>query len=1002
MRRAGAGALWSRPQTTKALAGSRHHSYINNNNHFEYRLQLQQQQQSRHYSFFSQHRCSSAPPLRLRRSHAREHPHSHSHHTLQQQQYRSNLRQLNILVQQHLPLGLFTTHSTPASVVRFSYTAINNTQGGWFTRVAKAMDPHVQVSTVEDLNAEVEELKVEEPVVEKQPVEATKVELPKAKKVLSGSLTQPKYQSPAEINNLVAQLEQGLKKGSGRKSGYSCKKTVFDLEGKDIAVSSWKFNDWDYKKFDLPTYARGLFTYRDPVSGNYEIVTRGYDKFFNVDEVTNTKWSHIESHTKGPYELTVKENGCIIFLSGLPDGSLLVCSKHSTGTRGNPEASHAATGEKWIERHLQSVGKTKEELAKWLRDMNATAVAELCDDSFEEHILAYEPEQAGLYVHGLNFNVPTFATCSQAEVQSFAETFGMRKTDYFTMNDVASLKKFLEEAAETGSWDGKDVEGFVIRCEARQGQNTWNDWFFKYKFEEPYLMYRQWREVTKAMINRREPKYKKHVKVTKAYVEFARKYFHANPEAAKQYQLNHGIIALRDAFLKSLGAKGSELIHEGEEEEGTTAPRAQSERPDEASAQVPAKDLKVLLVPIATIGCGKTTLAVALTKLFKWGHIQNDDIMGSSRPPRFAGLICKAFEKESVIVADRNNHQFREREQLFKDITPRVPSVQMVALHYVHYRDDVDSGEMRNRIEKATHDRVFARGDRHQTIQAATKNQENIKFIMRGFVKRFEPLDVSNSPDWSFRSVIDLDIEADTRVNLETVVRALRKDYPSLIKTLPTAEEMDRAVEYALNHYEPKQPNNKQKAKGQNQSASTPAAKKAKAVEYFSVSVPTDKLLEAIKKAMDYSKADASTFYDQLKNAKRVQDAFHVTLIHRASIRTKGAHSRAQSLWDRYINLIGTTPEESVKVGIKLGRLVWDGRLMAATVEVLPVEGSELDFPCFNETPHITIGTKDKSVKPVESNDMLTRWKADGKSAQSLNLGGAAIEGTFHAVSLNR
>jgi tRNA ligase len=39
----------------------------------------------------------------------------------------------------------------------------------------------------------------------------------------------------------------------------------------------------------------------------------------------------LESH-QGPYELSVKENGCIIFISGLEDETLL-CSKHSTGVR---------------------------------------------------------------------------------------------------------------------------------------------------------------------------------------------------------------------------------------------------------------------------------------------------------------------------------------------------------------------------------------------------------------------------------------------------------------------------------------------------------------------------------------------------------------------------------------------------------------------------------------------------------------------------------------------
>jgi tRNA ligase len=46
-------------------------------------------------------------------------------------------------------------------------------------------------------------------------------------------------------------------------------------------------NEWDYKKHRTPTQARGLFT-RETNDRN-EIVVRGYNKFFNVDEVPETQ-----------------------------------------------------------------------------------------------------------------------------------------------------------------------------------------------------------------------------------------------------------------------------------------------------------------------------------------------------------------------------------------------------------------------------------------------------------------------------------------------------------------------------------------------------------------------------------------------------------------------------------------------------------------------------------------------------------------------------------------
>ncbi|GKT54506.1 fungal tRNA ligase/adenylyltransferase [Colletotrichum tofieldiae] len=231
-------------------------------------------------------------------------------------------------------------------------------------------------------------------------------------------------QDVEKVATMVRALDGAKKFSKSKSGGFSCKKTSFDVKSSQdgVVVDSWKMQEWDYKKRDLPTYARGLFTTKNR-RNEPEIVVRGYDKFFNVGEVHETKWENILTRTKGPYELTLKENGCIIFISGLEDGTLLVCSKHSTGERGDADISHAIAGERMIEKQLAALGKTKEDLARELRDRNATAVAELCDDSFEEHILEYGPDKAGLYIHGINLNLPEFVTYPSALVQSFGDAW---------------------------------------------------------------------------------------------------------------------------------------------------------------------------------------------------------------------------------------------------------------------------------------------------------------------------------------------------------------------------------------------------------------------------------------------------------------------------------------------------------------------------------------------------------------------------------------------------
>ncbi|CAI6253794.1 unnamed protein product [Periconia digitata] len=791
-------------------------------------------------------------------------------------------------------------------------------------------------------------------------------------------------QDRKRVHDLVQSLESHKGKQS-KGNGFSCRKNTFPLPN-GRSVDSWKIQEWDYKKEFLPTYARGLFTYKTR-DGGVEIAVRGYDKFFNHGEVRKTEWRNVKKNTRGPYELSVKENGCIIFIAGLDDESLLVCSKHSTGARGDT-LSHASAGEKWVEKHLETVGKSKKDLARRLREMNATLVAELCDDDFEEHVLPYGPEDAGLYIHGINLNLPEFATYPGPLVDKFANEWGMKKVTYVMEDDIDQVQKFLEKVAETGNYNGRDTEGFVIRCQARETADApWEDWFFKYKFEEPYLMYRQWRECTRAIIAGKPPRYKKHQQITKEYLEYARRRFVKEPNLARDYNQNHGIIQLREDFLKARGTTGAEIIQE-----------------ELRNGELESKDVDrdVVLVPIATIGCGKTTLALALVKLFGWGHFQNDNVKAKkNRGQVFADTISSMLITNPVVIADRNNHQKRERDQLFTDISKTAPSTRYVALHYVHDRFNYDA------IRQATRKRVLARGDNHQTIQAGSKGQDEIVTIMEGFMHRFQPVDPSDAPDDNFDLVINLDPTADSRENLEVIINHLYETYPGLFKDrdMPSAADLDDAINWATNDYTPdfkmdlsRGGNSKAPQAVKNKSQPDPRPKKQPKMEYFSVRISADRVGSILEATFRGQTPEYARLYRQLQQTRRIQNEFHVTLIHRASA------TQNQQYWDKLNALHSSVAQTAVntgswepelgKCGVQLERLIWDNRIMcfvvrlngSASFEVESEAGSgmnELTFETVNAVAHVTVGTADQSVKPKESNDLLQRWLNEGSGGET-------------------
>ncbi|KAM0488634.1 hypothetical protein ACHAP7_000676 [Fusarium lateritium] len=762
------------------------------------------------------------------------------------------------------------------------------------------------------------------------------------------------------VSSVVRALDNARK--DKKRSGFAVKKTTFDVRGSSdgIQVDSWRLQDWDYKRRDLPTYARGLFTTKTR-RNETEIAVRGYDKFFNVDEVHETKWENILSRTQGPYELTLKENGCIIFIAGLEDDTLIVCSKHSTGDRDDIQVSHASAGEKRLEEQLAAVGKTKADLARELRKRNVTAVAELCDDEFEEHILAYGPDQAGLYLHGINLNLPEFATYPSRFVQEFADQWGFRKTGLITMDDINQVKTFLEEVAETGAHDGRDVEGFVIRCKMTHdpASKPYSDWFFKYKFEEPYLMYRQWRECTKALIAGKQPKFKKHTKITEEYLLYARRRLAADPKLGKDYNSNHGIIALREDFLKFKNLNGADAANMGELD----------------PIVMPEVTRNVILCPIATIGCGKTTLAMGLTHLFGWGHVQNDNISGKGRPPRFTKMILDELKDHPAVVADRNNAQKHERRQIIMDVKLQHSTAKLVCLNFKHDEETIDE------IRQVTQERIVARGDNHQTIHAAS-DKEKFLGVMEGFINRFEACNPHSRPDDGFDLVIDLDPTAGSRQNLETAVTELHKIFPNLIKQTPSPQALDDAIDFALGYkpdfrHDIPDRGNKNNQKQQKQQ---PKTQKPRKMEYMSVDIPTQEVVTALDQAFKTIPPSTSRLYTQLKQTRRVQARFHVTLLHKA------AGQNHTELWEKYTAAqkdaeAAGNPEGKVgECDVILERVVFDDRIMAIVVRL----ADETDqWHCVNRVAHITVGTRDDSVKPKESNDLLTKWLEVGTSPET-------------------
>ncbi|KNZ51113.1 hypothetical protein VP01_408g2 [Puccinia sorghi] len=795
-----------------------------------------------------------------------------------------------------------------------------------------------------------------------------------------------------------------------------------------LSVRSWTMSEHVYRRLPcpFPTMARGLFTRENPDrklgEGRHSIVARGYDKFFNIDELPSTKWEALRDRTQAPYHLTLKTNGCIIFLAALTPSDLLVTSKHATGGSDHDDQkesmTHSAVGERWVGRHLAKVGLSRARLAQELWEANATAVAELTDDDFEEHVIATPADQVGLNLHGVNLNTPELLTYPPEIVAQCAKRWGMHPTPFTTVNDIEAVKDLCQKI-QTDGWAGREghVEGVVVRGTPRDGPTIIDpelptaSIFWKVKFEEPYLTYREWRELTRKMLHEMTlngPAFKKHpsgsnekktvldlsaseelakvlkVNVKKIHKPETRLYVHwviqellNRPQTFELWQKNRGIVATRDAFFAWRKSPQGDKLFQQLGASASNPPRASGSPQKEEDQHVD----KTLLVPIGIPGCGKTTLAVALKNLTKCAHTQSDDITTKKTGPAFIEnvkslLIDKAGA--SLVIADKNNHLKSHRAALGELIGKLRVGIQVKKGKGKGSRES-ELVQMRVRLVAVTWDldahssaelhqiaalRIVQRGENHQSLrpELTSGGLEAHDAILWRFLKTYEEFDPDINPeDQEFHKIIQLKFTDSLEKNLKELCTELRRICPNLLAASEGSmgkAEMEKALEIARSY----KPQIKKEMKGEGA---------LQHPRYFAIKLEVDlgELVAGMLGGEEEEERGVRTagigMFQSLVKKGRITPMPHVTLVHQNQ--TEGS-AEMKRMWEMYLKqVLARTVEMTLNLG---PTLIWDDRVMILEA-TLPTHSS-LQAPPTRY--HVTVGTADESIRPVEGFSLLHRF----------------------------
>lgn len=202
------------------------------------------------------------------------------------------------------------------------------------------------------------------------------------------------------------------------------------------------------------------------------------------------------------------------------------------------------------------------------------------------------------------------------------------------------------------------------------------------------------------------------------------------------------------------------------------------------SHQFLTSTMKYVLVPISTLGCGKSTTFRTLASLFpEWAHVENDNC---SSKRQFYAKISQALEASPIVLLDRNNHLKSQRKEIM-DMFQK-PGINLVALDFV-------SKAPKLKLWSLTNARVQKRGDNHQSIRSES-NAGMAKGIMADFIRKFEPFDRRNQPDEAFDYSIEMDLSPDSSLANAKLILGFLSKIEGLVA--PSDSEVKAAFERAL------------------------------------------------------------------------------------------------------------------------------------------------------------------------------------------------------------
>ena len=236
-----------------------------------------------------------------------------------------------------------------------------------------------------------------------------------------------------------------------RASKFVNEKEFGDISSFNFTRKAFENQEWD----GITTKARGLYI----DTRHNEVVARGYEKFFNLNEVSETKSESLSRNLVFPVKAYVKENGFLGIVSTDHDGNIIFASKSTLN------GDHA----QMLKENLYNLYGTDavEKIRQFSYNNKVSFVFEVIDKERDPHIIKYKNNECILL--DIIRNDIKFNKLSYEDMCEVANCIGLKHkylvntiTDYKKLNLYINIISSPNTEYTTDRIDDECVEGFVF------------------------------------------------------------------------------------------------------------------------------------------------------------------------------------------------------------------------------------------------------------------------------------------------------------------------------------------------------------------------------------------------------------------------------------------------------------------------------------------------------------------------------------------------------------